>query len=111
MQLDAMVYELTRTRTAIVSGNKGQNCKSSQSQTFTNDVGRGPYYQHLFTSPCFLLSYVSQFLGMTFNSPEILSAQNENKDNLTKESRGGKDDQFNNNKRLKGTVWYVLLDV
>jgi hypothetical protein len=48
---------------------------------------------------------------MMFNSPEILSAQNEKKDNLTKESRGGKDDQFNNNKRLKGIVWYVLLDV
>jgi hypothetical protein len=48
---------------------------------------------------------------MMLNSPEILPVRNENKDNLTKESRGGKDDQFHNNKRLEGIVWYVLPDV
>jgi hypothetical protein len=37
---------------------------------------------------------------MMFNSPEILPVQNENKDSLTKESRGGKDDQFNNNQTI-----------
>jgi hypothetical protein len=39
----------------------------------------------LVTSPI-----TSRFLGMMFNSPEILPAQNENKAYLTKESRGGK---------------------
>jgi hypothetical protein len=56
------------------------------------------------------LPATSEFLGTLLNSPEILPVENENKDNMTKESRGGKDDQFNNNTRLIGIV-YVLLDV
>jgi hypothetical protein len=45
---------------------------------------------------------------MMLNSPEILSARNESEDNLTKDSRGGKDDRFNNDERLEAIEWHVL---